>query len=67
MASARSDKKNVLRLIDQGIGASALNEEITRLLRGALVAAARAAIERLPAAERGASVKLSNTAGLLLV
>ena len=59
------DSPAILGELEQGVGFVECNKLGIALLREALVAKARAALARLPAAERGTSVLLSNL-GLLL-
>ena len=59
------DHKAILDELERGVGFVACNTLVIGLLREALVAQARAALARLPAAERGTSVLL-NQLGLLL-
>ena len=66
-ATCRNEKdtKAILDELEQGVGFVACNTLVIGLLREALVAQARAALERLPAAERGTSALINNL-GLLL-
>ena len=59
------DTKAILDELEQGVGFVACNTQVIGLLREALVAQARAALVRLPEAERGTSVLLV-CLGLLL-
>ena len=59
------DTKAILDELERGVGFVACNTQVIGLLREALVAQARAALERLPAAERGTS-RLINNLGMLL-
>ena len=59
------DRKAILDELEQDVGFVACNTLVIGLLREALVAQARAALARLPAAERGTSVLL-NLLGRLL-
>jgi hypothetical protein len=60
-ATCRNEKdtKAILDELEQGVGFVACNTLVIGLLREALVAQARAALERLPAAERGTSVLIN--------
>ena len=60
------DTKAILDELKEGVGFVACNTLVISLLREALAAQARASLERLPAAERGTSVLISNL-GLLLM
>jgi tetratricopeptide (TPR) repeat protein len=62
----KKDTKAILDELEQGVGFAACNTLVVGLLREALVAQARAALERLPAAERGTSVLLTCLGGLLM-
>eukprot|EP00964_Phaeocystis_antarctica_P040705 scaffold23278_cov59-Phaeocystis_antarctica.AAC.2 len=59
------DTKAILGELEQGVGFVACNSQVIGLLREALVAQARAALGRLPAAERGTSGLTNNLGGLL--
>ena len=59
------DKADVLDELEQGVGFVKCNTQVIGLLREALVAQGRAALARLPAAERGASALLGNLGQLL--
>jgi tetratricopeptide (TPR) repeat protein len=59
------DTKAILDELEQGVGFVACNTLVIGLLREALVAQARAALKRLPTAERGTSALLSNLGRLL--
>jgi len=60
------DTKAILDELERGVGFVACNTQVIGLLREALVAQARAALERLPAAERGASVLINQLGKLLM-
>jgi tetratricopeptide (TPR) repeat protein len=60
-----TDTKAILDELELGVGFVACNTLVLGLLREALVAQARAALERLPAAERGTSVLINQLATLL--
>jgi tetratricopeptide (TPR) repeat protein len=66
-ATCRNEKdtKAILDELEQGVGFVACNTLVLGLLREALVAQARAALERLPAAERGTSALIGNMGSLL--
>ena len=56
------DTKVILGELEQGVGFVECNTLVIGLLREALVAQARAALARLPAAERGTSTLLNQVA-----
>ena len=61
------DRDRILGELERDVGFVQCNELVIGLLREALVAQAKAALARLPAQERGASVLISNLAGLLVL
>jgi hypothetical protein len=67
IATCRKDKdtKAILDELEQGVGFVACNTQVIGLLREALVAQARAALVRLPAAERGTSLLLRKLGWML--
>jgi tetratricopeptide (TPR) repeat protein len=60
------DTKRILDELEQDVGFVACNKQVIGLLLEALVAQARAALERLPAAERGKSVLINQLGKLLM-
>eukprot|EP00964_Phaeocystis_antarctica_P098126 scaffold64160_cov65-Phaeocystis_antarctica.AAC.9 len=61
------ETKRILDELEQGVGFVECNTLVVGLLREALVAQARAALARLPAAERGTSLLLRNLGWMLKV
>ena len=59
------DTKAILDELEQGVGFVACNTLVIGLLHEALVAQGRAALARLPAAERGTSALIDNLGRLL--
>ena len=60
------DKADILDELEKGVGFDKCNTLVVGLLREALVAQGRAALGRLPAAERGTSVLLNRLGNLLM-